>query len=238
MENNQNAISCKVVLIGEAGVGKTSIINRYINNTFSTNSMSTTGASFAAKTMYFENHDKYVKFEVWDTAGQEKYRSLIKIFYKDASVAVLVYDITRKQSFEEIKNYWISQLKENAPKNLSKNPYDKFLKINFFSFLVIAFAANKSDMYEMEEVEEEKGRAFAKEVGGIFKYTSAKNSTGIDELFRTIGNRFLDPNFEENMPNATSSYIEQALNERRETIRITKESQKSEKKVGGCCSKS
>lgn len=238
MENNQNAISCKVVLIGEAGVGSTSIINRYINNTFSTNSMSTTGASFAAKTMYFENHDKYVKFEVWDTAGQEKYRSLIKIFYKDASVAVLVYDITRKQSFEEIKNYWISQLKENAPKNLSKNHYDKFLKINFFLFLVIAFAANKSDMYEMEEVEEEKGRAFAKEAGGIFKYTSAKNSTGIDELFRTIGNRFLDPNFEENMPNATSSYIEQALNERRETIRITKESQKSEKKVGGCCSKS
>jgi small GTP-binding protein len=120
MENNTNAISCKVVLIGEAGVGKTSIINRYINNTFSTNSMSTTGASFAAKTMYFENHDKYVKFEVWDTAGQEKYRSLIKIFYKDASVAVLVYDITRKQSFEEIKNYWVSQLKENAPKNISK----------------------------------------------------------------------------------------------------------------------
>ncbi len=90
----------------------------------------------------------------------------------------------------------------------------------------------------MEEVDEEKGREFAKEAGGIFKYTSAKNSTGIDELFRTIGNRFLDPNYQENMPNATSSYIEQALNERRETVRITKDSQKSEKKEGGCCSKS
>lgn len=134
MENNPNAISCKVVLLGEAGkirsqeihvlligVGKTSIISRYINNTFSTNSMSTTGASFAAKTMYFENYDKYLKFEIWDTAGQEKYRSLTKIFYKDASVAVLTYDITRKESFEEIRKYWVNQLKENAPKKLSNN---------------------------------------------------------------------------------------------------------------------
>lgn len=94
--------------------------------------MSTTGASFAAKTMYFENHDKNLKFEVsvylminywkiWDTAGQEKYRSLTKIFYKDASVAIMVYDICRKQSFEEIKNYWANQLRDNAPKKISKN---------------------------------------------------------------------------------------------------------------------
>lgn len=88
--------------------------------------MSTTGASFAAKTMNFDKFDKNLKFEVfivlnqiWDTAGQEKYRSLTKIFYKDASVAIMVYDITRKESFDEIKNYWHSQLKEHAPKKLS-----------------------------------------------------------------------------------------------------------------------
>ncbi len=99
--------------------------------------MSTTGASFAAKTMHFDSFDKSIKFEanifinqVWDTAGQEKYRSLIKIFYKDASVAILVYDITRKKSFEEIKNYWINQLKENALKNLSR------LFFNFIIFFV------------------------------------------------------------------------------------------------------
>lgn len=97
--------------------------------------MSTTGASFAAKTMYFEKYDKTVKFEVnfgkitiiviqiWDTAGQEKYRTLTKIFYKDAAVAILVYDITRKGSFDEIKNYWYAQLKEHAPKKLSKILY-------------------------------------------------------------------------------------------------------------------
>jgi small GTP-binding protein len=81
--------------------------------------MSTTGASFAAKTMYFEGADKNLKFEIWDTAGQEKYRALTKIFYKDASVAIMVYDVTRKESFEEIKNYWYNQLKEHAPKKLS-----------------------------------------------------------------------------------------------------------------------
>jgi small GTP-binding protein len=83
--------------------------------------MSTVGASFAGKSVYFPEYNKQLKFEVWDTAGQEKYKSLAKIFYKDASVAILVYDITRKQSFDEIKNYWVKQLKENANKNISKN---------------------------------------------------------------------------------------------------------------------
>lgn len=106
-------------------MGKTSVISRYINNTFQSNNMSTTGATFAAKTMYFENHDKNIKFEIWDTAGQEKYRSLTKIFYKDASVAILVYDICRKQSFEDIKNFWYGQLKEQAPKKLSNLMYFK-----------------------------------------------------------------------------------------------------------------
>lgn len=92
--------------------------------------MSTTGASFAAKTMYFDNHDKNVKFEIWDTAGQEKYRSLTKIFYKDASVAILVYDICRKPSFDDLKNVWLPQLREQAPKKLSKFLINKFSNCN------------------------------------------------------------------------------------------------------------
>ena len=137
-----NAISCKVVLLGESGnlqlfyqtqtlkgVGKTSIISRYINNVFQSNSLPTDGASFATKNMYMPDQDKNIKFDViitniylkiWDTAGQEKFRSLTKIFYKDAAVAILVYDITRKSSFEEVTNYWINQLKENALKNISQ----------------------------------------------------------------------------------------------------------------------
>ncbi len=118
---DDNAKTCKVVLLGESGVGKTCIIARFINNTFEDNIMSTTGASYAGKTMSFDEFNgQSIKFEIWDTAGQEKYRALTKIFYKDAGVAILVYDITRKESFDEIKNYWHNQIKEFAPKNISK----------------------------------------------------------------------------------------------------------------------
>jgi small GTP-binding protein len=119
--SDDNAKTCKVVLLGESGVGKTCIIARFINNTFEDNIMSTTGASYAGKTMSFDElNGQSIKFEIWDTAGQEKYRALTKIFYKDAGVAILVYDITRKESFAEIKNYWYNQIKDYAPKNISK----------------------------------------------------------------------------------------------------------------------
>jgi len=120
-DDDDTAQTCKVVLLGESGVGKTCIIARFINNTFEENLISTTGASYAGKTMTFDEYGgKSIKFEIWDTAGQEKYRSLTKIFYKDAGAAILVYDITRKESYEEIKKYWINQIKDFAPKNISK----------------------------------------------------------------------------------------------------------------------
>ena len=120
-DEDEGAQTCKVVLLGESGVGKTCIIARFINNTFEENLISTTGASYAGKTMTFDEFGgKSIKFEIWDTAGQEKYRSLTKIFYKDAGAAILVYDITRKESYEEIKKYWINQIKDFAPKNISK----------------------------------------------------------------------------------------------------------------------
>ena len=99
--------NCKVVLLGESGVGKTSIISRFINDTFEEGLVTTTGASYAGKDMVFKDYqNQVVKFEIWDTAGQEKYRSLAQIFYKDAAIAILVYDITNAESLEEIKNYW------------------------------------------------------------------------------------------------------------------------------------
>jgi small GTP-binding protein len=120
-DEDDEAQTCKVVLLGESGVGKTCIIARFINNTFEENLVSTTGASYAGKTMTFDEYDgKSIRFEIWDTAGQEKYRSLTKIFYKDATAAILVYDITRKESYEEIQKYWYNQIKDHAPKNISK----------------------------------------------------------------------------------------------------------------------
>ena len=119
-DSQEGAITCKVVLIGESGVGKTSIISRYINNTFKSQLMSTPGANFVTKNVIMEDDNQSIKFEIWDTAGQERYRALAKVFYKNAAVCVLVYDITRKTSFNELKNYRYKEIKENAQSNVSK----------------------------------------------------------------------------------------------------------------------
>ena len=112
--------SCKVILVGESGVGKTCIIVRFINNEYYDGAPSTTGANYASQTLEFKEYKKSLQYDIWDTAGQEKYRGLAKIFYKDASIAILVYDITNRNSFEQVKNYWYEQLKENGSTNLSK----------------------------------------------------------------------------------------------------------------------
>ena len=119
MSEEEGALTCKVVLIGESGVGKTSIISRYVSNTFKSQLMATPGANFVTKNVLLEDENQSIKYEIWDTAGQEKYRSLAKVFYKNAKVIVLVYDITRKTSFEELKNYWVSEIKTHAPSNTS-----------------------------------------------------------------------------------------------------------------------
>ncbi len=171
--------SCKVVLLGESGVGKTSIINQFTTNEFQEDQISTTGASFSSKTFSFEETGKNLSFEIWDTAGQEKYRSLSKMFYKDAGVAILVYDITSKESFEELKKYWVAQLREYGPQNI-----------------IIAITGNKSDL-DNEQVDEEEVRNYAKENNFLYKRTSAKNHSSIIDLFHDVGMKFLDPEFQQ-----------------------------------------
>lgn len=170
---------CKVVLLGESGVGKTSIITRFINGTFENHLLSTNGASYVSKNLDFPEYDnKIIKFEVWDTAGQEQYRSLNKIFYKDASICILVYDITSLISFNSLKDYWYKEILDSAPKNI-----------------ILGLAANKSDLDDKEVVQEEKAREFAKEINAVFMYTSASRSFGIDQLFHYVGCKYIDPNF-------------------------------------------
>jgi Ras-related protein Rab-8A len=130
---------CKAILIGEAGVGKTCIIVRLVSKDYRPNVISTTGASYASYIMEFEEYDKKLNLQLWDTAGQENYRGLTKIFYKDAKIIILVYDVTNKRSFEEIKNYWYSQIKENSSeKNISKFiSFFKLINIKYLDSLAI-----------------------------------------------------------------------------------------------------
>ena len=178
MEGDSKVPGCKVVLLGDSGVGKTCIISRYISGTFDENSATTNGASYCSKNVNYEKLGKNLLLDIWDTAGQEKYKALTKFFYKDAAVCILVYDITRKETFDNLKNFWYTQLKENSGSNV-----------------VLGVAGNKCDLYESEEVKESEARQFAEEIGAIFELTSAQNNTGINELFFEVGNKYLDPNF-------------------------------------------
>ena len=171
MNDNTQIEAFKVVLLGESGVGKTSIISQFIESSFQEDLQTSTGGTFSSKS-FICNNSKILKFEIWDTAGQERYRSLTKMFYKDAGAAVLVYDITSKASFEELKNYWAEQIKESAPSNI-----------------IISIVANKSDLSENEEVDEEAARNYATEIGALFCTTSAKNSSGINDLFIQIAQK-------------------------------------------------
>ena len=175
-EDESEYQTCKVVILGEPGVGKTSIISRYITNQFFPVVISTTGASYSTKLLKIEN-DK-IKFQIWDTAGQERFRSLAKIFYQNAVAVILVYDITIRDTFEQLKEYWIKEIKENAPPDI-----------------ILALAANKSDKYKDEQVDINEGKELARQLNAIFKSTSALSSKGIDELFLTIGQKFLDPSY-------------------------------------------
>ena len=115
----EEALQCKVVFIGESGVGKTSIMNRYEYNIFNSSINETSGASFGAKIYYLKDYEKSIKFEMWDIGGDQKYRALAKVFYKNANACILVYDITRSDSFKELKNYWVKEIKANSSPNMS-----------------------------------------------------------------------------------------------------------------------
>ena len=214
--NGPKVPGCKVVLVGESGVGKTCIISRFISGAFDSNVSSTNGASYASKNVQYDKLGKSLLLDVWDTAGQEKYRALTKFFYKDAKVAILVYDITRMDTFNSVKNFWYEQVKENGPKNI-----------------VIGIAGNKCDLYEKEEVNENEAREFAESIGAIFALTSAQTNSGINELFHDVGNKYLDPNFQQKLQNENEEKNPDGKNNN--IVLDKKEDNKPEKKKKSFC---
>ena len=111
-----NCLKCKVIFVGDSSVGKSCIINRYINNSFSNLVEVTLGCNSLLKTITIDNYN--IKFDIWDTAGMEKFRSLNAQFYKDANIVIFVYEIINLNSFNSIKNYWYNDVIENSNKNV------------------------------------------------------------------------------------------------------------------------
>ena len=179
-EDKKSSSSIKITLIGDSAVGKTCIITRYTSNEFNPESLTTNGVAYSKKEIIHGN--KVVHLDVWDTAGQEKYRSLGKHFYKDSFIVILVYNITQRETFENLKNVWMKEVTDYGEK-----------------CKVLAVVGNKCDLYEQEAVPEEDARKFALEHDAIFMNVSAKDGTNIDLLFETCVKKYFEPTFQLNI---------------------------------------
>ena len=180
-------LKIKAILVGESQTGKTCILNKLVSNIFIENPGSTNVAENLEKEFTVEQEiedktedkageqkekrkeKKTVTLDIWDTAGQEKFRSLNKIFFKGAEIAFLVYDITKKETFNELKNFWVEQVRTFSGENVM--------------FVIVG---NKADLYTQEEVNENMGQELAEQIDGVFGQTSAKFGTGIIDLFQTV----------------------------------------------------
>ena len=157
----------KVLLLGDTTVGKTCFLTKYTDKTFQEVHMSTIGLDYRLKTMVLKN-GKNIKLQIWDTAGQDRFRAITKNYYKGAHGIILIYDVTSLQTYENVKT-WINQIREDAPANV-----------------VIYIAGNKIDMEEERKVKTEEGKKLADEFGLPFYETSAKNDININETFEDL----------------------------------------------------
>ena len=215
----------KVVLLGESGVGKTSIISQFTAGKFDPDCVTSLSATFVSKIIELPNLKKSIKYDMWDTAGQEQYRSLAKIFYKDAKVIILVYDITSSKSFNELENYWYEQIKLNVDNDV-----------------ILAVVANKSDLYGEQEVESEKAQKFAEQINAIYQSTSAKSDQGISDLFDNIGQKYFNPNYDCGAADkkAQEEYQkkkaeEQQKKKEQKGVKLSSDKVKEKKQKKGCC---
>eukprot|EP00887_Chlorella_sp_A99_P002381 scaffold10.g2381.t1 len=164
----EQLISSKIVLLGEMGCGKTSLVQRFVRGQYFENQESTIGASFFTKTL----PDKHVKFEIWDTAGQERYHSLAPMYYRGAAAAVVVFDITHPSSFERAKK-WVWELRQNVQN----------------ANLIIALVGNKSDLADSRQVPEADARGYAAESGLLYYETSAKDNVNVAAVFEEVADK-------------------------------------------------
>ena len=161
----------KIVIIGESSVGKSAIINQYINQIFIEQAITTIGTDKFSKFEIINNQK--IKLNVWDTAGQEKYHSLTKIFVHDSKIAFIVYAINDLISYQKV-DFWYNFIKENC------------------GDIIIGIIGNKKDLYEEEEVNEEEAIKKAEELGVIFGLTSAlEDDTGFDEIMQSLVKQYI-----------------------------------------------
>ena len=167
MSKDKKEVLYKILLLGDSSVGKTCFLMRYTDNTFQEIHMSTIGLDYKLKNVQLDD-GKMVKIQIWDTAGQDRFRSITKNYYKGAHGIILIYDITNKKSFENVRT-WINQIKEEVSEKVS-----------------IILVGNKIDDEEHRVVATDDGEKIAKELGLMFFECSAKSGVNIDSTFNEL----------------------------------------------------
>ena len=162
MANKYNYLF-KYIIIGDPSVGKSNLLMKFAHNKFTDEYQATIGVEFGAKNITFNN--QIYRIQIWDTAGQENFRSITRAYYKNSVCAMVVYDITNRDSFEHVQN-WIQDVKDQSPKTV-----------------LIVLVGNKIDLEENRAVSYDEGSEFATKNGLIFEETSAKTGQGIEEIF-------------------------------------------------------
>ena len=170
----------KYVIIGDSGVGKSNILLRYINNSFSEEFKTTVGVEFGAKNIEMNNN--IYRIQIWDTAGQENFRSIARAYYKNCVCACIVYDIANRPSFESIQS-WIDDCTKQSSKSV-----------------LLVLIGNKNDLEDKREVKYEEGEKFAKSHNMIFLETSAKTGNNVNDIFlksvRQINQNIIDNKYD------------------------------------------
>jgi small GTP-binding protein len=164
----------KIILIGDSNIGKTSLINRYINRNFTEKYICTIGVDFMMKTIIHESCR--IKLQIWDTAGMEKYKQITVSYYRGAQAAIVCFDLTNMSTFKSVKR-WIDDFNQNQPTGK-----------------LIIIVGNKSDLVEEREVSKEEIDKFIEMNGYIYFECSARQGEGIDEMFLQLAKRLYEEN--------------------------------------------
>jgi len=199
----------KVILIGDSGVGKTNIMSKFLKNQFLENSKATVGVEFGSKLFIHENHK--IKAQIWDTAGQEKYKAITGAYYKGSKGALVIYDITRKDTFSNIDK-WVNDLKTTGDPKIT-----------------IIIIGNKNDLADRRQVTKEEGEERAKSFGCAFLETSAFSGDNIDKAFDIMVKEIY-----EKFSSDTGGDEQLSPGEKVEDIKLDKE-KASDKKKKKCC---
>ena len=211
MANNYNYLF-KYIIIGDASVGKSNLLMKFAHNKFTEEYQTTIGVEFGAKNIQI--NDQVYRIQIWDTAGQENFRSITRAYYKNCVCAMIVYDITCRESFEHIQN-WLQDIRDQSPKTV-----------------LIVLVGNKIDLEDKRIISSDEGKDFASKNGIIFMETSAKTGERVNEIFeisakeieKKMGENYYDLNSE------TCGIKKGKTN----SINLNKENNKDSKK-GGCC---